>query len=77
MTIIPLGAPLLTRSSHRPACSGGTPFRPPKGPAHAYLVLLRVEVAAFHIPMVAHGYSSLWPYSSPWARRGALAAYGR
>ncbi|MEY3969144.1 MAG: hypothetical protein RI968_122 [Pseudomonadota bacterium] len=48
-----------------PRASGGSPFRA-RRPSHAYLVLLRVEVAAFHVPAVASGYSSLWPYSSPW-----------
>ena len=30
--------------------------------AHAYLILLRVEVAAFHRNLIR---SSLWPWSSP------------
>ena len=71
MATIPLGPPLLTGSSHLPAYLDGTPFEGPGGPSYAYLVLLRVEVAAFHIPMAGHGYSSLWPYSSPWAGREA------
>src|SRR5690606_2119975 len=48
--IIPLRGPLLDRCSHLPACLDEPPFRP-RGPAHAYLVLLRVEVAAFHPAM--------------------------
>ena len=45
--IIPLGLALLPGSSHLPACSNEPPFWP-ESQAHAYLMLLRVEVAAFH-----------------------------
>lgn len=44
--IIPLGAALLPCSSHLPACSS-EPLSGP-WPTHAYLMLLRIEVAAFH-----------------------------
>lgn len=44
--IIPLGAALLPRSSHLPACWSEPPSGPK--PTHAYLMLLRIEVAAFH-----------------------------
>jgi len=44
----------------------------------AYLVLLRMEVAAFHPPLrsftCAGSDSSLWPYSSP-SRAARAAAY--
>ena len=44
MTAIPLGAPLPTRSSHLPADVTRA------ASMSAYLVLLRMEVAAFHPP---------------------------
>ena len=63
MTVIPLGAPLPTHSSHLPADVTRA------ASMSAYLVLLRMEVAAFH-PLPAHlraagSDSSLWPCSSP------------
>ena len=63
MTAIPLGAPLPTRSSHLPADVTRA------ASMSAYLVLLRMEVAAFH-PLLrsftcAGSDSSLWPCSSP------------
>ena len=50
-------------SSYLPACSDEPPFVSNfLLTAHAYLVLLRVEVAAFHRNLIR---SSLWPWSSP------------
>ena len=62
---IPLGASLPARSSHLPADVTRA------ASMSAYLVLLRMEVAAFH-PLPAHlraagSDSSLWPCSSPWS----------
>jgi len=49
MTVIPLGAGLPRRSSHLPAdLSEPLMARQPARAASAYLVLLRVEVTAFH-----------------------------
>src|SRR5258705_10926055 len=72
MTVIPLGAPLPTCSSHLPADVTRA------ASMYAYLVLLRMEVAAFHpLPRIftcAGSDSSLWPYSSP-SRAARAAAY--
>ena len=72
MTAIPLGAPLPTRSSHLPADVTRA------ASMSAYLVLLRMEVAAFHPPprsfTCAGSDSSLWPCSSP-SRAARAAAY--
>ena len=46
LAIIPLDDALLRHSSHLPACWDGPPLGPK--PAHAYLMLLRIEVTAFH-----------------------------
>ena len=76
MTAIPLGAPLPTRSSHLPADVTRA------ASMSAYLVLLRMEVAAFH-PLLrsftcAGSDSSLWPCSSPSSpRERQLIASGR
>ena len=51
MTVIPLGAGLPRRSSHLPAdLSEPLTARQTARAASAYLVLLRVEVTAFHPP---------------------------
>ena len=52
MTVIPLGPGLPRGSSHLPADLSEQPFQyaMPARAASAYLVLLRVEVAAFHPP---------------------------
>ena len=63
MTVIPLGAQLLVRSSNLPAGSASHALLT-EAKMPAYLVLLRMEVTAFHVRLSA--YSSLWPYSSPW-----------
>ncbi len=47
LAIIPLGTALLLRSSHLPAYLSEPPVVI-RDHTHAYLVLLRVEVAAFH-----------------------------
>ena len=47
LAIIPLGKSLLKCSSHLPAYSGEPP-NVTRGHTYAYLVLLRIEVAAFH-----------------------------
>ena len=48
LAIIHLGNALLRCSSHLPACSDGPPLTCTNARTHAYLVLLPVEVAAFH-----------------------------
>jgi len=62
LTVIHLGAPLLVRSSYLPAGSAShallTEVKMP-----AYLILLQMEVTAFHRNLIR---SSLWPYSAPW-----------
>ena len=61
MATIHLGPSLLKGSSHRPAHMRRNTLSGPEGPSCAYLVLLRVEVAAFHVPIVANGYSFCGP----------------
>lgn len=62
MTVIHLGAQLLIRSSNLPAGSASHAlFTCVKMPA--YLVLLQMEVTAFHRNLIR---SSLWPYSAPY-----------
>ena len=59
VAVIPLGRVLPRASSYLPACSNEPPWV--SGcplTAHAYLILLRVEVAAFHRNLIR---SSLWP----------------
>jgi len=57
--VIPLGRVLPRASSYLPACSNEPPWVSNcLLTAHAYLILLRVEVAAFHRNLIR---SSLWP----------------
>lgn len=70
--IIPLGAPLLARSSHLPACSDGPPLCARRC-AHAYLVLLQIEVTAFH-PAAPHRETRRAARKSPCRCTNAFAA---
>jgi len=62
VAVIPLGRVLPHASSYLPACSNEPPWVSDCSlTTHAYLILLRVEVAAFHRNLIR---SSLWPWSS-------------
>ena len=60
-----------------PLAARATPYYLRKMPA--YLILLQMEVTAFHIHLPKEVYSSLWPYSSPYTLglRLRLSADGR
>jgi hypothetical protein len=73
MTVIHLGAQLLVRSSNLPASSANHALLS-EDKVLAYLVLLRMEVTAFHRNLIR---SSLWPYSAPYTRLPKLSTYGR
>jgi len=61
VTVIHLGIQLLVHSSNLPAGNASHAlFTEVNAPA--YLVLLQMEVTAFHHNWIC---SSLWPYSSP------------